>query len=105
AKMQPKMKELQDKMKKMKKDDPRMAQLQSEQMALMKEGNPISGCLPLLMQMPLFWAIYIYLTISLDVRHSPFIFWIHDLAAPDKTYVLPIIMTISMMASTALMPT
>jgi YidC/Oxa1 family membrane protein insertase len=105
AKMQPKMKELQEKMKKYKKDDPRMLELQQEQMKLMKEGNPLSGCLPLFLQMPIFWAIYIYLTVSIDVRHSPFIFWVHDLAAPDHTRILPIVMTVSMMASTALTPT
>src|SRR5262249_25802434 len=44
------------------------------------------------------------LSISIDVRHSPFIFWIKDLSAPDSTWILPIIMTISMMASTALTP-
>ncbi|MEW6730307.1 MAG: membrane protein insertase YidC [Acidobacteriota bacterium] len=105
AKLQPKMKELQEKMKKLKKDDPRLQELQLEQVKLMKEGNMFAGCLPMLMQIPIFWAFFIYLTISIDVRHSPFIFWIKDLAGPDPTYILPIIMTVSMMAYTALTPT
>lgn len=105
VKLQPKMKEISDKIKAMKKDDPRIASLQMEQMKLMKEGNPLSGCLPLLLQMPIFWAIYIYLSLSHEVRHMPFIFWIKDLSAFDPTYILPIIMTVSMMASTALTPT
>ncbi len=104
-KMQPKMKELQEQMKKLKKDDPRMQEIQMEQMKLMREGNPLSGCLPLLLQMPIFWAFFIFLSISIDVRHSAFIFWIKDLAAPDKTWILPIIMTLSMMASTFMTPT
>ncbi|MBL8148876.1 MAG: membrane protein insertase YidC [Blastocatellia bacterium] len=105
VKLQPKMKEIQEKMKNLKKDDPKMMELQMEQMRLMKEGNPISGCLPLFLQMPIFWAFFIFLSISLDIRHSPFIFWIKDLAAADKTWILPIIMTLSMMGATALTPT
>jgi YidC/Oxa1 family membrane protein insertase len=105
AKMQPKMKEIQEQIRNLKKDDPRVQQLQVEQMKLLREGNPLSGCLPLLAQLPLFWAIYIYLSISVDVRHQPFIAWVKDLAAPDHTWILPILMTISMMAATALTPT
>jgi YidC/Oxa1 family membrane protein insertase len=104
-KMQPKMKEIQEKIKGMKKDDPRMQQLQLDQMKLMKEGNPVAGCLPLLLQMPIFWAFFIFLSISIDVRHSPFIFWVKDLAAADPTMILPIVMTISMVASSWLTPT
>jgi len=59
----------------------------------------------MLLQMPIFWAFFIFLSISIDVRHSPFIFWIKDLAGADKTWILPIIMTVSMMGSTALTPT
>lgn len=104
-KLQPKMKEIQEQMKKLKKDDPRMQQLQTEQMKLMKEGNPLAGCLPLFMQMPIFWGIYVYLTISLDMRHAPFMLWVKDLSGPDNTWILPILMTISMMGATALTPT
>lgn len=104
-KMQPKYKEIQEQLKKLKPDDPRAVQLQSEMMQIFKEGNPLAGCLPLLLQLPIFWAVYIYLSMSVNVRHSPFIFWVKDLATADPTYILPIIMTIASMAATAIMPT
>jgi YidC/Oxa1 family membrane protein insertase len=104
-KMQPKYKEIQEKLKKLKPDDPRAIQLQAEMMQIFKEGNPLAGCLPLLLQLPIFWAVYIYLSMSVNVRHSPFIFWVKDLSIADPTYILPIIMTIASMAATAIMPT
>lgn len=105
AKMQPKMKELQEKMKKLKSDDPRMQEIQKEMAQLMREGNPLAGCLPMLIQLPIFWSIYTFLSLSLDVRQSPFILWVRDLSVADHTYILPIIMTVSMMGATALTPT
>lgn len=104
-KMQPKYKEIQEKLKSLKPDDPRAVQLQAEMMQIFKEGNPLAGCLPLLLQLPIFWAVYIYLSMSINVRHSPFIFWVKDLAVADPTYILPIIMTVASMAATAIMPT
>src|SRR5690606_35218737 len=58
AKLQPRMKELQAKMKKYKATDPQFKELQQEQLALMKEGNPLGGCLPMLIQFPFFWAFF-----------------------------------------------
>ena len=108
AKHQPRMKELQDKIKKLKdnpkKNERELLQLQQEQMALMKEANPLGGCLPLLLQMPIFWSFFVYLTISLDVRHAPWILWIKDLSTPDPYKILPIIMCVTMIASTKLTP-
>jgi YidC/Oxa1 family membrane protein insertase len=108
AKHQPRLKELQDRMKKLKespkKSEREMLELQKEQMALMKEANPLGGCLPMLLQMPIFWAFFIYLTISLDVRHAPWILWIRDLSTADPYHVLPIVMCITMIASTKLTP-
>jgi YidC/Oxa1 family membrane protein insertase len=87
AKHQPRMKELQDRMKKLKenpkKNERELQELQQEQLALMKEANPLGGCMPLLLQMPIFWAVYLFLGASLDVRHAPWVFWIHDLSRPD----------------------
>ena len=108
AKHQPRMKELQDKIKKLK-DNPKkhereLTQLQQEQMALMKEANPLGGCLPLLLQMPIFWAFFVYLTISLDVRHAPWMLWLKDLSTPDPYKILPIVMCVTMIASTKLTP-
>jgi YidC/Oxa1 family membrane protein insertase len=108
AKHQPRLKELQERMKKLKenpkKSEREMLELQKEQMALMKEANPLGGCLPMLLQMPIFWAFFIYLTISLDVRHAPWILWLKDLSTADPYHVLPIVMCVTMIASTKLTP-
>ncbi|NIH41034.1 MAG: membrane protein insertase YidC [Buchnera aphidicola (Periphyllus aceris)] len=58
--------------------------------------NPFSGLLPLIFQMPIFLSLYYMLTNSVELRHSPFIFWIQDLSSYDQFYVLPIIMGITM---------
>jgi len=104
ALMQPKMKELQEKMKKLDKNDPRMLDLQKEQIALMKEGNPLMGCLPLLLQMPFFMAVFTVLTVSIEVRNAPFFGWVTDLSVADPIHILPIVMCITMIAQTALTP-
>jgi YidC/Oxa1 family membrane protein insertase len=104
AAMQPKMKELQEKMKKLDKSDPRMLDLQKEQISLMKEGNPLLGCLPLFLQMPFFVAVFAILTVSIEVRHAPFFGWLTDLSAKDPLHILPIVMCVTMIAQTALTP-
>lgn len=108
AKHQPRMKELQDRMKKLKENPKKyereLQELQTEQLALMKEANPLGGCMPLLLQMPIFWAVYLYLSSSLDVRHAPWTLWIHDLSRSDPFKLLPIIMCVTMIASTMLTP-
>jgi YidC/Oxa1 family membrane protein insertase len=104
AALAPRMKDVQERMKKLDKNDPRMLDLQKEQIALMKEGNPLMGCLPLLLQMPFFIAVFAILTVSIEVRNAPFIGWIHDLSSKDPFYILPIIMCVTMIAQTALTP-
>jgi YidC/Oxa1 family membrane protein insertase len=108
AKHQPRLKELQEKMKLLKKNEKKnereIQELQREQMGLMKEANPLGGCLPLLLQMPIFWAFYIYLQLSLDIRHKPWILWVHDLSIPDPLKILPVIMCVSMIGSSMLQP-
>ena len=108
AKHQPRLKEIQEKMKKLKenpkKNEKAIEQLQREQMGIMKEANPLGGCLPMLLQMPIFWAFFIYLTISLDVRQEPWIFWIKDLSIADPWKLLPIVMCVSMIGSSYLQP-
>ncbi len=93
-KLAPKMKELQEKIKGMKQNDPRLKELQMDQLRLMKEGNPLGGCLPLLIQMPFLFALYRAITISLDFRQASFL-WIPDLSAaePYMIHILPILMT------------
>jgi YidC/Oxa1 family membrane protein insertase len=105
AAMQPKMKALQDEMAKLSKDDPRVMELQKEQLSLMKDANPLMGCLPLLLQMPFFMAVFAILTVSIEVRHARFFGWINDLSMPDPYWLLPIIMCVTMIAQTALTPT
>ena len=82
----PRMKELQEKLKGMKSTDPRMKELQKEQLRLMKEANPLGGCLPLLIQMPFLFALYSAITISIDFRQATFL-WIPDLSGPEP-YIL-----------------
>ena len=93
-KLAPKMKEIQDKIKGLKQNDPRLKELQMEQLRLMREGNPLGGCLPLLIQMPFLFALYRAITISLDFRQASFL-WIPDLSAaePYMIHILPILMT------------
>ena len=104
AAMQPKMKDLQERMKKLDKNDPRTAELQKEQVALMREGNPLMGCLPLMLQMPFFWAVFIVLSSAIEFRNAKFFLWVHDLSSPDPWFVLPVIFVISMIVQTALTP-
>lgn len=87
------------------KDDP-MA-MNRETMALMKENkaNPIGGCLPMLLQIPVFFALYRVIGSSIELYHSPFFGWITDLSSHDKFYVLPIIMGVAMFLQQKLTPT
>ena len=96
-KLAPRMKEVQEKIKTLKPNDPRLKELQMEQLRLMKEGNILGGCLPLLIQMPFLIALYSAITISIDFRQASFL-WIPDLssAEPYTIHLLPILMAGSM---------
>lgn len=85
------MKELQPEMEKMKAaagDD--RQKLQQDMMKLYKEKkvNPASGCLPILLQIPIFFSLYKVIFVTIELRHAPFFGWIHDLSAPDPTSIL-----------------
>jgi len=67
--------------------------------------NPLGGCLPILVQIPVFIALYWVLLESVELRHAPFYFWITDLSAADPWYVLPSLMMISMLVQTKMNPT
>lgn len=97
--IQPLVKEIQAKYK----NNPQKAQ--KEVMAIYKEHgvSPLGGCLPLLLQMPVFFALYPVLQSTIALRHAEFVLWIKDLAVPDPYYVLPIIMGISMFLQQKLM--
>lgn len=66
--------------------------------------NPLGGCLPMLIQIPVFIGLYWALLSSVELRQAPWVLWIHDLARPDPFYVLPVIMAITMFAQTFLNP-
>jgi len=86
-----KMKELQPEMEKIKeKAGEDKAKLQQEMMALYKKEkvNPASGCLPILMQIPIFFSLYKVIFVTLELRHAPWIGWINDLSAPDPSSIL-----------------
>jgi YidC/Oxa1 family membrane protein insertase len=82
-------------------------QLQVETMNLMKREkvNPIGGCLPMLLQLPIFIALYSVLAQSIELYRAPFIFWIHDLTTKDPYYVLPVLMGITMFIQQKITPT
>jgi YidC/Oxa1 family membrane protein insertase len=100
---QPRMKEVQDLMKKLKADDPRMKELQMEQLRLMKDSNFLGGCLPMLLQIPFFIALYTAITISVDFRQAAFL-WLPDLSASDPFHLLEFAMAGSMVLSMMFAP-
>ncbi len=81
--------------------------LNMEMMKLMKENkvNPMGGCLPLFLQLPVFWALYQVLQNSIELYHSPFILWIYDLSQKDPYYILPILMGVTMFIQQKTTPT
>ena len=89
-KLAPKMNAIRDKYKKAKTDAAQRQKMNAELMALYQtEGyNPMSGCLPVLLQLPILVAFYNVLSRTIELRHAPFVLWIKDLSAIDHTYVL-----------------
>ncbi|MCU0303189.1 MAG: membrane protein insertase YidC [Thermoanaerobaculales bacterium] len=106
AKVQPKVKEIQAKYKKKKNDPQARAKMSQETMALYKEEgvNPMAGCLPVLVQLPILWALYQLFLHAIELRHAPFVLWIDDLSAKDPYYVTPILMTATMWLQQKLAP-
>ncbi|CAN5474548.1 membrane protein insertase YidC [soil metagenome] len=104
----PKMKAIQDQIKDLQKkgvptDDPRMRQLQMDQLKMTKDALPLGGCLPMLLQFPLLIAFYTAVTISLDLRQSTFI-WLPDLSAADPFHLLEFAFALSMILSMKFTP-
>jgi YidC/Oxa1 family membrane protein insertase len=69
-----------------------------------EKANPVGGCLPVLIQMPVFIALYSVLQASVETRNAPWLGWIHDLSTPDPLSILPVLMAISMFIQTKLNP-
>lgn len=105
-KIQPKVKEIQARYKKKKSDPQARAKMNQEMMALYKqEGvNPMGGCLPMLVQLPILWALYKLFLSAIELRHAPFFGWIQDLSAKDPYYITPILMTATMWLQQRLAP-
>jgi YidC/Oxa1 family membrane protein insertase len=100
-KLQPEMQKLRDRFKNDKE------RLNKEMMALYKTHsvNPLGGCLPMLVQIPVFFALYKVLLDSIALRHAPFAFWLTDLSAKDPYYITPLLMGASMFVQQKMTPT
>ncbi|MBK5259997.1 MAG: membrane protein insertase YidC [Thermoanaerobaculia bacterium] len=105
-KVQPKMEAIKSKYKKAKTDPEQRQKMNVEMMKLYQvEGiNPMSGCLPILLQLPILWGFYNLLSRAIELRGAPFILWIHDLSEMDPYYITPVLMTITMFIQTWMMP-
>jgi YidC/Oxa1 family membrane protein insertase len=96
----PKITEMRERLK----DNPQ--QMQQEMMRIYREEkvNPMGGCFPIMIQIPVFIALYWVLLSSVEMRNAPWVLWIHDLSSPDPFYILPLIMTLTTVLQTALNP-
>ena len=96
----PKVTEMRERLK----DNPQ--QMQQEMMRIYREEkvNPMGGCFPIMVQIPVFIALYWVLLSSVEMRNAPWALWIHDLSSPDPFFVLPLVMTATTMLQTALNP-
>jgi len=105
--LQPKIKALRAKYKKAKQDIGQRRQMNEEMMKLYKEHgiNPAGGCLPILIQIPVFWGFFRMLVVAIEFRHSPFVLWIKDLSVHDPYYVTPILMGATQFISQKMTPT
>ncbi len=91
-KLNPQMKAIQQKYK----DDPKVQQAEISKLYKENGVSPLGGCLPMLLQMPVFFALYPVLRYSISLRQAGFMFWLKDLSAPDQYMILPILMAIFM---------
>jgi len=98
--LQPKMAELQKKYK----DDKERFNKELFQLYKIHKVNPLGGCLPMVLQIPVFVAFYNILYSTIELRHAPFFWWIHDLSAKDPYYVLPLIMGATMFIQQKIQP-
>jgi YidC/Oxa1 family membrane protein insertase len=105
--LQPKIKALRAKYKKAKQDIEQRRQMNEEMMRLYKEHgvNPAGGCLPLIIQLPVFWGVFRMLVVAVEFRQSPFAFWIKDLSVKDPYYITPILMGATQFIQQKMTPT
>ncbi|MBP9652141.1 MAG: membrane protein insertase YidC [Brachymonas sp.] len=86
------------------KDDPQGLQQETMRVYREEKVNPLGGCLPILIQMPVFFALYSALSATVEMRGAPWILWVKDLSAPDPFYILPVLMTASSLLQVWLNP-
>ncbi len=87
------------------KDNPQLMQTEMMKMYREEKVNPMGGCLPIAIQIPVFIALYWVLLSTVEIRNAPWIGWVHDLAAPDPYFILPLLMTATTLLQTWLNPT
>ncbi|MGE5343083.1 MAG: membrane protein insertase YidC [Candidatus Omnitrophota bacterium] len=104
--LQPKINAIKKKYKNMR-DPEQRKQMNMDVMALYKQEkvNPVGGCLPMLLQLPILFAFFKLFPVSISFRHQPWIFWIKDLSVKDPFYLLPILMGVSMIIVSKMSPT
>ena len=101
----PQIKQIQEKYKKYKMNDPRKQEMNKEIMALYSREkiNPVGGCIPMLLQMPIWFGLNSALRYAIELRHAPWL-WVRDLASKDPFYILPITVGVSMYAVSKMTP-
>jgi YidC/Oxa1 family membrane protein insertase len=104
--LQPQVKAIQDRYAKYKMTDPERGKMNQEMMALYKQKgvNPASGCVPMLLTIPILYAFYNLLSSSIELRGAPFLGWIHDLSLRDPYYITPVFMGATMLLQQRMMP-
>jgi YidC/Oxa1 family membrane protein insertase len=104
--IQPEMKSIQDRYAKLKMTDPARSKMNEEMMALYKSRgvNPASGCVPMLLTMPVLFAFYAMLSVAIELRGAPFIGWITDLSRHDPLYITPVLMGLTQFIQTKMTP-
>ena len=104
--VQPEMKAIQERYKHLKATDPDKQKMNQEIMTLYRERgvNPASGCLPMLLTMPVLFAFFRLLSAAIELRGAPFMLWIQDLSLPDPLYVTPLVMGASMVLQQKMTP-
>ena len=104
--LQPEVKAIQNRYSKLKATDPARQKMNSELMALYRERgvNPASGCMPMLLTMPVLFAFYSLLAVAIEIRGAPFVLWITNLSQHDPMYVTPILMGMTMVIQQRMTP-
>jgi YidC/Oxa1 family membrane protein insertase len=104
--LQPEVKAIQERYAKLKMSDPARQKMNAELMTLYRERgvNPASGCVPMLLTLPVLFAFYSMLSVAIELRGAPFIGWIHDLSVYDPLFITPVMMGITQFVQTKMTP-